>query len=401
MAVFSYALLSVAALAVLQGCFALWNGLRFRRYVASELDRPGSGFAPRAAVFLPCKGEDPQLEKTLIALTLQRYPVYEVICAVESTEDPAWACIERLATRTSGTRVQYVVAPHAEGCSQKIANLLAAIATAEDAVEVFAFLDSDAVPHENWLAALVSPLSDETVGASTGYRWYVPSGGVASILRCVWNASTLTFLGNHGRNFCWGGSTAIRRATFERLEVAGRWRRVLSDDYEMTRSVRANGLRIQFVPQCVIPSEDDVSWAGLWQFARRQMIITRVCSPKVWGAGAAMGLVFNTAFWGLLITGLVVPAPLGALSRAMLGVIYGLSMANAAARQLAVARIFPERRFRRGAALADVLGAPLVGLFNLALIAASVWGRRFRWRGIRYHMQANDRVTVLERFGPR
>jgi len=39
---------------------------------------------------------------------------------------------------------------------------------------------------------------------------------VFSHLRAVWNAAIASALGaDEQKNFCWGGSTAIRRSTFE------------------------------------------------------------------------------------------------------------------------------------------------------------------------------------------
>ncbi len=108
--------------------------------------------------------------------------------------------------------------------------------------EVFVFVDTDARPRSDWLRSLVAPLHDERIGAATGYRWFIPErGGFASHLRSVWNASIASALGEReDKNFCWGGSTAIRKATFEKLEVAERWHGTVSDDFTLTR-VLQNG----------------------------------------------------------------------------------------------------------------------------------------------------------------
>ena len=52
-----------------------------------------------------------------------------------------------------------------------------------------------------------------SVGAATGYRWFISNNPTfASEMRCAWNASTASALGpNTNTNFCWGGSSAIRR----------------------------------------------------------------------------------------------------------------------------------------------------------------------------------------------
>ena len=60
------------------------------------------------------------------------------------------------------------------------------------------FVDSDArLRQKNWLSSLVAPAGkDETVAATTGYRWFVPArGGLASDLQSVWNASIASAFG--------------------------------------------------------------------------------------------------------------------------------------------------------------------------------------------------------------
>lgn len=399
-------LLVVGLLALAQGIWSLATGVQFLRFVRDDLRRRPSGYAPPAVVFLPCKGIDTRLADTLRAVRAQDYPDYEVICAVESAHDPAAGLIERCACEAGGAPMRLVVANHADGCAQKIANLLAALEQVPPRAEVYAFLDSDALPHARWLAELVGPLADPAVGAVTGYRWYVPRRSWASRLRCVWNGSTLTVMGPHERNFCWGGSTAIRRATFEGRDIAGRWRRALAEDSEITRGVRSAGLRIHFAPRCVLPSDDEVTFAGLWQFARRQIIITRICNGKVWLAGLIMAAIFVTAFWGSLVAGLsgVLAAPRGGLLQGaapfLLGlaaVLYGLAIAKGVVRQRAVALLLPDPRLRGGAVLLDVLGAPLIALFTLALLAAAGVSNRFWWRGVHYEMNSMEDTRILAR----
>ncbi|TWT40983.1 N-glycosyltransferase [Phycisphaerae bacterium RAS1] len=391
----------VGFLAILQGVGSLLQGAAFLRFVRRELAATPPAYAPPASVLLPCKGLDPRLTQTLERVTRQDYPsAYEVLCAVESPTDAAVPAIQAVAAR-SPVPVKCVVASVSHECSQKIVNLLAALETLDPASQVLAFLDSDAVPHSHWLASIVAPLSDERVGVVTGYRWYDPGGGWVCLTRCVWNAMTLTLLGDHHYNFVWGGSVGIRRETFEKLGIATRWRRVLSEDYEVTRTVRAAGLEIRFAPRCVIPNHDLATWSQFWTFARRQLIITRVCHRTVWTMGAIMNIVFNMAFWGLLwlaVTAIACGARgLGYAAIAGLAVIYGLAVAKSVVRQAAVALLVEPSHRSRATYWGDVLGPPLIGVLNFALMVASGVSSRFWWRGVRYEMRAIDSVRVIDR----
>jgi hypothetical protein len=298
-----------------------------------------------------------------------------------------------------------VVAGQASRRAQKIHNLLAAVAQASPDREVYVFLDSDAVPHRDWLGSLVAPLAEASVGAATGYRWYCAAGGVANGMRCSWNSASVTLLHDERHNFCWGGSTAIRRETFESLDIPRRWSGALSDDYQVTRAVREAGLRIRFVPRALIPSHDRTRFLPFWRFARRQLIITRICGPEIWRAGLV--LCVNFVVGGTAVAALFFAAALGwigtatTLWLALAGwvTVLGLAAGKALLRQLALRRVLgpPDVTWRDF--LWDVGGVNLSGLLHLALMLASIGCRRFDWRGIVYEMVSPDETRVISRPG--
>jgi len=398
------AYLVVAVLVIVEGIGSLWGGARFRRYVRRRMAVDPLPYAPRAVVLLPCKGIDRNLADTLRALDRQDYPDYRVICAFESADDPALALARQVADERTGSRISTAVAQPATCRSQKIENLVAAIRQAGDWPEVYAFVDSDAVPHRLWLRFLVSALPEERVGAATGYRWYVPGHTLSGIVRCLWNAVAMTFLGDHDRNFCWGGSMAVRREFFERAGVLRRWDSALSEDFQVARATYDAGMRVRFVPQCLIPCHGDPTWREFWTFARRQLIITRVCEPRLWWAAALVTASFSVGFWGPLLLLLHGAAKGQAMEIFAGGVvlltIYGLGMAKAALRKSAVSAALRGRPGGAAAGLGlfwDVFASPLVATFNAPLMVASGVSSRFGWRGIRYQMKSPLLTTVLSR----
>lgn len=398
-------------LTTIQGGWALLDGFRFYRYVkrmiaASDDAQDSNGefkYQPKVALILPCCGVDQRLEHTVEALRRQNYQHYEVFFTFESTEDPAYGEIGRWARDWTGPPWHRVVAGMAERRSQKIHNLLAAISKLSDKCDVIIFLDSDAIPHPDWMGHLVEPLQDQQVGAATGFRWYTASGGVAAGIRSAWNAASVSMLHNDLTNFCWGGSTAIRKSVFERLSIAQRWDSALSDDYQVTRAVRDAGLAIRFVPQALLPTNERTTFANFWNFARRQFVITRICGPKLWLAGFVLCFNFiigaTSVFLLFVATLFDVIGDQTTFWLALSGWLFILSLAGGKAliRQLAVRRIlqWPNLSWRDLAW--DVLGVGPIGTIHLALLLASARSRRFVWRNKVYEMISPDSTRILER----
>src|SRR6266699_1906069 len=293
-----------AAIAIWLGLLSLRGGLHFLAYVQREIALPISDYAPFVSVIAPFREIDEGLKENLAALFNQRYPAYEIVFVTGCAEDPALNIVEEVRAAMSGPHSEItsrvIIAGDAADSGQKVHNLRVAVTELKQRAEVIVFVDTDARPHENWLRSLVAPLSDESVGAATGYRWFVPTKiGAASSLRSVWNASIASALGQaRDKNFCWGGSTAIRRSTFDRLNVVERWRGTVSDDFTLTRVLHDAQLPIYFSPHCLIALFDDCSFPELLEFTTRQLKITRVYATHLWRAVLLGGLLFVPVFFG-------------------------------------------------------------------------------------------------------
>ena len=395
-----------AALLLLQSLLSLRGGFRYLAHFRRELARAPTDYAPRATVVVPCRGVDQGLGDNIAALFRQDYPEYEIVFAADSAADPALEVAGDLSAQLTqewpaARRVRAVVAGRAQGRGQKVHNLIAAVRAADPSSEVLVFVDTDARPRRDWLRSLVAPLADERAGAAPGYRWFVPTGnGLAPHLRSVWNASIASALGSNGRrNFCWGGSTAIRRATFDQLDVLGEWRGALSDDFALTRAVRRAGLSIRFVPRCLTASHGDCGAAGLFEFTTRQLKITRVYAPHLWRVVLVSNLLFTAVFFGglalvaaRLVAGLSSAAPL-----ALIAAIFIAGSLKAALRLRAVSLALGDGAPRASDWLAHLALWPLASaLFAWNALAAAA-SRRITWRGIGYELKSPAETVVLDK----
>jgi ceramide glucosyltransferase len=383
------------------GVYSLWQGFEWFRMVRQRMASHAGFYAPVAAVICPCKGSERGLEENLLALTKFEYPNYEIYFSLATSLDPALKIIERVKA-ASARPVHIVIAGPPEDCGEKVYNLRRAIEALPEKFEVIAFADSDVRLPRGWLGKLIAPLQDPRIGATTAYRWLIPSGmgaaSFASALASAWNASVATMLGKPRENFCWGGGTALRKKTFDDAQVLDAWRGAVSDDFALTSALEQAGKTIVYCPECLAPTVHPWTGEQLIEFTNRQILITRVYSPKRWMMGAiahlsycvtllyAIVVIFGVMFegdpWGqLALITLVIP-----LLSAMKGVL----------RTIAVNELLPEwkPKLREWGWVWPVL-APVVPFLYAWNFLMSLTTKRIRWRGIRYELVSPSVTRIL------
>ena len=286
----------LGALAFSTACAAIVLAFRFRRHVLAARVWDHGAFTPRVLVLVPCRGTDPEFERNLDALVTQDYPAYRVVFCVDRFEDPAVAAIERTRVR-SRVPTEIVLAEDRPGFGGKALALLGGLARRTPADEVLVFFDSDTRPHSGCLRALVQPLALPTIGATTGYRWYVPVlGGMWSAVRSAWNAAGLNIFFSDRYNFLWGGAWAIRRENLDRLDLVRLWRGTLSEDLAVTDAVKGKGLRVQFVPSAIAPTFEDSSLRECVAWTDRQTAMVALWGRRIRNFAALTYGVFDGSF---------------------------------------------------------------------------------------------------------
>ena len=374
-----------------------------RRYVRSCF-RNTARHKPtgRAAVFAPCKGNDLDLAGNLHALFHQDYHDYDLTFVVESAEDPACAPVRRLISEHPRVRARLLVAGVAKDCGQKVHNLLEATALVGPEVEYLVFVDSDAQPRPEWLRMLLARLDRQELGAATGYRWFVPARATAAnCLVYSINCAAAVLLGRRRDYWVWGGSWAIRRERFERLEIRKAWEGILSDDLVVSRLLRTHGHPARFEPLAMVASPADFSLPSMFSFLRRQYLIGRYYAYGWWLAGLLTTSLMAIAWLAaplLVVHSLRGGQPGIWLTGGATGMLYLLGAYRGWLRQSLVWTYFPQLANKlRVPALVDILAGPLVTLVNWAALVSSVVGRTLHWRGVSYRLGRGGRVEKIKR----
>ncbi len=388
----------LATVQILLGLYLIGQGWQWLGYVRRRITTDPGFYAPRTAVLCPCRGLEPGLERNLVSLCEFDYQNYEVFFILAAASDSAHSIIKRVASQ-SRAKAHVVIAGRPEGCSEKVNNLLAAIRQLPEEFEVLVFADSDGRPGKNWLRHLVAPLDDSRVGAATTMRWLIPNRtDLPTALLAAWNAPILTMLSEKGKNFCWGGGTAIRRSLFDQIGIADEWLHSMSDDYSMTRALERGGRSILFVPECLTLSYIETDFPDLFEFTNRQILITRVYAEKLWNASATTHLLFCvTLVLGGLLTLDKLLASLPALQLATLTFLPLLLAAIRGALRLAgVTEALPMARAHiMGQAWIYILLGPLISFLYLANFVTSLITRKTRWRGVLYEVISPNQTRIL------
>ena len=391
----------LAVLQILLGLYLVYEAVRWLAYARRRATTDPGFYSPRTAVLCPCKGVEPGLERNLTALCEFDHQNYQVFFTLASESDPAASTVKRVVAQAK-IKAHLIFAGAPQECGEKINNLRAAIQQLPPEFEILVFADSDGRPGRSWLRRLSGPLSDPGVGAATTMRWLISNNNsLPSLLLAAWNAPIVSMLGeNTAKNFCWGGGTAIRRTVFEQTGVLEEWQHSVSDDYSMTSALERHNLPIVFLPECLTISYVEADFPGLMEFTNRQILITRVYSPKMWaGAAATHALFCLTILLGVILTVGDLLAGRPTMQFAALTFLPLLLAAIRGALRVTVAQeMLPQikSQIQQQSWVHLVLGVFIPYLYCVNF-AVSALGRKIRWRGISYELISPHQTRILIR----
>jgi cellulose synthase/poly-beta-1,6-N-acetylglucosamine synthase-like glycosyltransferase len=373
-------------------------------YALSKYRKPRKWRLLRVALIVPCKGLDADFQKNIASFFEQDYENYRLWFVVADQSDPAYGEIcrlkEQLGPSCKALEVRIFTAGEARSCSQKIHNLLYCYRQMGDDIGILAFADSDTCVRPDWLRHLVWPLRQSKNGAATGYRWFVPrKNNLASLALSAVNGKVAQLLGNTWFNQAWGGSMAVRVEVFRRLDLDKIWTNTLSDDLSLSGAVKKVGMKITFVPACLVVSHESVSWRELFEFGRRQFLITRIYAPRTWWFGLFGSLYSVSGLWGTaaaaVYAAIIADKNLPLYATVPL-VFLGSQLLQAILRQKMIGKLLANDWPRlKAACAADILAFWAWSVLLLVLIISSAIGRTIRWRGICYKLLGPTETIIL------
>ena len=368
--------------------FAAWWYLRRARR-ATEARGPVA-YLPALTLLKPLKGLGVELYQNLASFCRQDYPSYEIICGVESPDDPALQVVRQLRHDFPAVRITVAV-EHAPGNNRKVANLRHMMRHARH--DILVLSDGDIRVRPDYLRTLVAPLADPSVGLTTClYRGLAPANAAAVVeslsINTDFTPMVLSARLVEKLEYAFGASIAVRRAALDRIGGFGVIADHLADDFELGSRVAKAGFRNVLVPYVVDTVLDATTFGDVWRHQVRWARTYRVCRPASWAAT----IITHATTWGLVALLATGGSPAG---WAALGWAVGMRLVGL----VIVLRLLGDRDTGRWLWL-----VPLKDVASTLIWGDAFLGNEVDWSGQRYRVQADGRmipVTPAPTFVPR
>lgn len=329
------------------------------------------GYRPPVSILKPIRGCDPDFYKAIRSHAEQEYPEFEILFGVADPDDPALADIERLQAEYPARSIRVI--PAANDATNRKAGGLEILAR-EARYDFMLVNDGDIRVEPDYLARVLSLLADNDVGLVTclyrGRGSSTASEAEALGIATEFAPSVLVARLLSSSGFALGSTMAFRRRELDAIGGFAAVRDYLADDYQLGARISALGKRVAMADTIVETNLGAGSWKDVWKHQVRWSRTIRVSRP-----GGYLGyLVTQATFWCLIA------AIFGHPLVAMAGLLLRLLAAGAAIRTLS---------FRSGIAV----WIPVRDLFGFAVWVTGLFGNEVEWRGTRFRLHSDGRIT--------
>jgi ceramide glucosyltransferase len=348
---------------------AIAGALRFRRR------RSIPDYRPAVSILKPVRGRDPRFYEAIRSHAAQVYPDFELIFGA-FPGDPAREDIERL--KAAFPRIPIRVLDTANDAPNGKVGALEILAR-EARYNVLLVNDGDILVQPDYLARVASLLESEQVGMVTclyrGVGASIASRAEALGIATEFAPSVLVARLLSSSGFALGATMAFRAPDLKAIGGFAAIREFLADDYQLGARIAGLGKRVALSDAVVETNLGAGSWSDVWKHQTRWSRTIRVSRP----AGYFGYLVTQATFW------CIVAACAGYWRLALAGLVVRLIAAGCSLSALG------ERWVGRIAAV------PLRDLFGLAVWFAGLGGREVEWRGLRFRLSRDGRITPVRR----
>ena len=349
----------------------------------------GEVVLPPVAVLKPLHGMEPLLEQNLESFFRQDYPRFELIFGARHRTDPALWVVDALRQKYPGVKTRIVLSGEPAYPNAKVYVLEKMVAAAH--YPYLVITDSDVQVKPNFLAQVVRPLLDSSVGMVTCLYRGVPSGGWSSRLEALgmsveMSSGVLVAEMLEGMKFALGPGMATRKDVLFRFGGIKSLGAYCADDFLLGQLTDAVGKKVVLSRHVIdhvamnrsVPASlaHQLRWMKSTRFSRplghAGSSLTFAMPFGLLGLAAGIAMGSRTLGFGLL--------SVAVLNRVVQSIVIGWG-ALRDSRSLWFCWLYPVR---------DLLG--------FLLWAASYFGTGIVWRGEHFQLAAGGKMT--RKFSP-
>ncbi len=267
------ALGGIASLTLVQAIIVNLHRRFLQSSVAASID---GAFSPPVAIILCVRGNDPRLVESIRAISELNYDPFSIHVVADDPDDEAIQVIQQeMETNPSFKPRLHFLSNPSKCRSLKCSAIIEAISNLDHSIEVIAIIDSDVIPDPNWLSDLIMPLSDPTVGATTGNRWFSSAApSLGSSVRQIWNGAAVAQMTCY--EIPWGGSLAIKRSALESCKLKEHWSDKFCEDTTLPSQLKAHELRLVRVPNLILNNDESTTLKATFHWVSRQLLTVRL-----------------------------------------------------------------------------------------------------------------------------
>ncbi len=334
-----------------------------------------------------------------------KYPSFEIHIIADHEQDRSLDVIKQWQSTqcTIPIRIHHL-SDISRFSSLKTSAIRQCVQTLDDHVKVIAILDADTIVHSEWLCELVSPLSDPSIGASTGNRWYASTDRkLGNQIRFLYNAWAVP--GMHFMNTVWGGSLGVGESVWKHPEFLATLSHSPTEEIGVQVIRSKLGLKLAKQGSLMMTQHGDISVPNAFGFITRQLVWTKL-HYREWVGVFAGPLMIYLVTVGLSICGVIslVSGDWNGLAMAIL-IFLSYWVANwllitflnhtvLTKLSLRTPTTFAHPTWRDQMFLFLMIPVGFVA-FVLALFKAQ-FASSIRWSGIEYKIQPPDRVELIQ-----
>ena len=390
----------LAALALLSLGLTLWQWLAARRFPLHQRGADRS-FAPPVTLLKPLKGADEHTEACLRSWFAQDYAgEVQLLFAVADAADPVCEIVRKLLREYPHRDAQLVVCAESRGVNAKVSKLAQLQPLAKH--DVLIISDADVRVPVEFLANAVAPMREERVGLVSCFYHLANSTTLA--MRCEAVAINADFWSQvlqsrdlKPLDFALGAAMAVRRDALEAIGGFAAFADHLADDFQLGNRVAHAGWRIELCPVVVECWDPPKSWRAVWAHQLRWARTIRVCQPLPY----FFSILSNATLWPLLWALASIPNISMESHRVAEGATFAVIHFSAGivlgfvllALRMGIAQNLQSRLTRSNDHAVFFWLVPVKDLMQAAVWLLAFVGNRIEWRGERYRLQRDGRLT--------